>query len=58
MSKVDEYEFSDLTVELLKIYKNTQNTVIRGFCNPMINNDSATQKSDDLGYIIAKTLNK
>jgi len=58
VSRVDEYEFSDLTVELLKVYKNSQNTVIRGFCNPMVRNDSTQDKTDDLGHIIAKVLNK
>lgn len=58
VSKVDDYEFADLTVELLKIYKNSQNTIIRGFCNPMVNSDSTQDKTDDLGHIIAKVLNK
>lgn len=58
VSKVDEYEFADLTVELLRVYKNSQNTIIRGFCNPMVNNDSTQDKTDDLGHIVAKVLNK
>lgn len=58
VSNIDSYEFSDLTVELLKIIKNSQNTIIRGFCNPMIKNDSTQEKTDDLGHIIAKVLNK
>lgn len=60
-SQVDSYQFADLAVELLKIYKESQKTdssVIRAFYNPMRVNDSAEKQNDGIGYIIAKTLNK
>ena len=58
VSRIDEYEFSDLAVELLKIQKNSQSTVFRGFSNPMISNNPTSTKDDDLGHIVAKVLNK
>lgn len=58
ITNIDKYEVVDLSIELLKIYKESQNSVIKGFCNPMVNNNSINTKEDDLGHIVAKVLNK
>lgn len=59
-SNIDSYELSDLAVEFLTIVKNAPKApTFRTFQNPMsLPSEDTSVKTDDLGHIVAKVLNK
>lgn len=59
ITNIDNYEYSNLATELLKICKKSADKpTFRAFYNPMKNDSVSTNNNDDLGHIINKVLNK